>query len=452
MVSSRKIVYAVVDAVMLGDKIKPVQEAVRRVFYRYGLTDEVLFNRFSGLVYNVFKNYGLAEYIVEKITGLNPRRKDPLVRSVFRVAGYVFQLDPIIDNKWKHRFHKYLCSYVEKKLGQRGRRICELIGKLREVKWEPRSETEELMVKYRIHPGLYKLLEKSFNRLNEDLESFLLTTLKPRIHVFRVNMLKATRKAILNYLGSMGYKVEPGKYSEQAIRLEGSLTSEVLRLIETGVLTPQDEASMVAVEILPLHENIVVADLCAAPGNKTSYLAERLKLRVTIHAFDINKDRIKRMRRLLERTGTLDVVKIYNMDARKSIKVLGPESMDLVLVDPPCSSTGALARNPEVRWRYTPKALEKINDLQRELLDTAVKLVKSGGHILYTVCSVLVSEGEYVVMDILDKYGDILSIVPLTKPFKESPLLPGTMRSYPHIHGVTGFYYALLRKQRGLSE
>lgn len=452
MVSPRKIVYAVVEAVVLGDKIKPVQEAVRRVFYRYRLTDEVLFNRFSGLIYNVFKNYGLAEYIVEKITGYKPPVKDTVIKSVLRIAGYVFQLDPIIDEKWKHRFHKYLCSYVIDKRGERGKRICEYIDKLRNSKWKPENQIEKLMVKYRIHPKLYELLKDSFEKLGEDLDEFLHSTLKPRIHVFRVNILKASPKAIMNYLRSLGYNVEPGKYSSQAIRLEGSLSREVLKLIETGVLTPQDEASMIAIEIIPLHENMRVADLCAAPGNKTSYLVERLRLKTIVYAFDINKDRIKRMRSLLERTGTLNAVRIYNMDGRRAIDVLGRETMELVLVDPPCSSTGALARNPEVRWRYTPKALEKINTLQKQLLDTAVKLVKSGGYILYTVCSMLVSEGEYVVMDILSKYDKSLSIVKLIKPFKESIVLPGTMRSYPHIHGVTGFYYALLRKERDLRE
>ena len=169
MIPPRKIVYAVIEAVMLGDKIKPVQEAVRRVFYRYKITDEVLYNRFSGLVYNVFKNYGLAEYIFEKITGVNPRKRDSLLRSIARIAGYVFQLDPIIDNRWKHRFYKYMCSYVMDKMRTRGHEICELIGELRSVKWAPSSDDEKLMVEYRVHPGLYKLLKDSFEQLGEIL-------------------------------------------------------------------------------------------------------------------------------------------------------------------------------------------------------------------------------------------------------------------------------------------
>jgi len=447
MVSPRKIVYAVVEAVRYGDKIKPVQVAVRRVFYRYGLTDPIIYNKFAGIVYNVFRHSGLADHIFEKVTGIKWFRRNQVARSAARVLTYVLQLDPIIDEKWKNKFYVYVTRYVSGKLGLREREFIDALAKLKEIKWSPVTDDEHLMIKYLIHPGLYRLLEESFKMLNENLDEFLQYTMKRSEHVFRVNALKASRTAIYNYLKSLGLEVELGKFSSQAIRLKGSLTREVLKLIETGVLTPQDEASMIAVELMPLRENMIVADLCAAPGNKTSYIAEKLQLKVKIHAFDINRDRIKRMRALLERTGTANAVKIYQMDARRSVEVLGEESVDLALVDPPCSSTGALARNPEVRWRYTPRALSEINKLQKQLLDTAIQLVKPGGYVMYTVCSVLVSEGEGVVKDVLEKYQGKVVVAQLTGPFKESPLLRGTMRSYPHIHGTTGFYYALLKKE-----
>ncbi|WFO74689.1 RsmB/NOP family class I SAM-dependent RNA methyltransferase [Desulfurococcaceae archaeon MEX13E-LK6-19] len=447
MASMRTVVYAVVESVILGEKIKPIQEAVRRVLYRYRISDEVLFKKISGLVYNIFRNHGLVDYIVENLTGLSPRDLNSVARGVLRVAGYVFQIDTIMSDKWRHKFHKHLIEYSQRKLGSKSKTIVEAIEKITRVKWSPSSKYEEFMLEYRIHPGLYRLLEEAFRELNEDLDKFLKETLKPPpYHVLRVNMLKASRDAILKYLSDRGYRVEPGKYSPQAIRVYGSLGDDIIKLIETGVVTPQDEASMVAVELLPLREGIVVADLCAAPGNKTSYVAERTRLKAEIHAFDVNRDRIKRMRRLLERTGTDKVVKIYHMDARKAVDILGRESMDIVLVDPPCSSTGALARNPDVRWRYEIDELKEINELQKQLLETAAKIVKKGGYILYTTCSVLPSEGEYVVKHVLEKH-DNLELVSLNRPFKKSPLLEETMRSYPHIHGVTGFFYALIKKK-----
>ena len=445
MVAPRKIVHAVVEAVIRGEEIKPVQEAVRRVFYRYGITDETLFRRFSGLTYNLFKNYGLIDYIVEKICNIKARNTDALTRGILRVAGYVLQVDPIIDDKWRHRFYRYLIDYAKKKLGPHAATVLNAIEKLNSTKWRPQTGYEKLMVRYRIYPGLYELIKDALTRLGENPEELLKSIEKPPPHTFRVNQLKASPKAILNYLKTMGYKVEPGRYSPRAIRLYGSLGRDVLRLIETGVITPQDEASMIAVELLPLEEGLVVADLCAAPGNKTSYLAELTKLKVEIHAFDINRDRIKRMKSLLERTGTDKAVRIYHADARRATDILGLESVDIALVDPPCSSTGAIARNPDVRWRFNASELEDVNRLQKQILSEAVKLTRRGGYILYTTCSLLPSEGEEVVKYVLSEYNE-LKIVRTVEPFKESPVLPSTMRSYPHLHNVTGFYYALLKK------
>jgi len=218
-------------------------------------------------------------------------------------------------------------------------------------------------------------------------------------------------------------------------------------LIEVGILAPQDGVSMIAVEIVPLSSEVrATADLCAAPGNKTSYLAELSGLKVKIHALDVNKDRIKRMRRLLERTGTMNTVVIHHMDARKAVDLLGENTMDLVMVDPPCSSTGALARNPDVRWKYSVDQLAEINELQKQLLETAIHLVEKDRYVIYTTCSILPSEGEHVVEHVLDKYGSQVEVVSLEKPFKKSLVLEGTMRSFPHIHRVTGFFYTLLKK------
>ncbi len=448
MVSPRKIIQAIIESVYLGEKIKPIQEATRRILYKYGIEDEILFRRITGIVYNIFRNYGLIDYIIESITGINVYEVPSFERSILRVSCYIQQLDTVLYEKHKVKYHKYIVDFVEKKYGKvKSRNLLKALDSIAKVKWIPKNKYEEFMAKYRISIELYKALEKAFAELGEDIHVFLeYIQGKVREHVFRVNSLKASRNAIIKYLRDFGYDVVPGYYSPQAIRLKGSLGREVLRLIETGVLVAQDEASMVAVELLPLRKGIEIADLCAAPGGKTTYMAEKTLLKSRIHAFEINKDRVKRMRRLLERTGTIDSVKIYHSDARRAVEILGKNSVDVVLVDPPCSSTGAILRNPDVRWRFNESEIKTINKLQKELLETAYHIVKPGGHILYTTCSLLPIEGEYVVKYLLSKYSSI-TLVKLDKPFKESPILPGTMRSYPHIHRVTGFYYALLKKK-----
>ncbi len=444
---SRRFVYCVVDSVVVGERVKPVQEAVRRVLYRYRVRDPGFFNRVSGIVYNVFRNYGLVDYIVWKTLGVDVYSLRATERALLRIVGYTWFLDRVLDRRSRVRFYRYCLGYVKERYRRGLGRIDKLLEKLVSSSWSPSDWYEEIMYRYRVGLELYRALENAFRELGEDLHSFLEYTLTPPpYHVFRVNTLKADPDAIYEHLKSLGLRVEKGRYSRRALRVYGSLSNEVIRFIETGILVPQDESSIVAIELLPLQPGVVVADLCAAPGGKTSLVAEVTRLESTIHAFDINRDRVKRMHVLLDRTGVDRVVRVYNMDARRALEVLSDESVDVAIVDPPCSSTGALARNPDVRWRYRECEIKSIVDLQKQLLEIAYRIVKKRGYILYTTCSVLPVEGEYVVKHLLDRYR-CLEIVSLEKPFNRSPLLEGTMRAYPHRHGVIGFYYALLRKR-----
>jgi len=170
-----------------------------------------------------------------------------------------------------------------------------------------------------------------------------------------------------------------------------------------------------------------------------------MRNRGRIYAFDIHDDRIARLKELLERTG-VTIAKVFKEDARRAPEILYEEVADRVLLDPLCSSTEAIAKHPEARWRLDEEKLRGLVKLQEELLEVALRLAKPGGRILYTVCSVLPEEGEYLVRRFLEKHRSEVKLVPLTGPFG-SGLLPGTMRAWPHRHGTTGFFYALFEKQ-----
>ncbi len=444
----RKSALAVVEAVRLGLRVKPVQEAIRRVLKRRGLFDGRRDRVVSGFTYSIYRYQGLLEYIINKRLGIDPRSLDPLVYSALLAVTYVNLLDEKSGSGTRRAFHRVAAGIIYRVIRDPGLRN-KLLGYIREIRgstWKPSSEIEELMFKYRVSPELYNALREAFDRLGEDLEAFLEYTLTPPPRVFRVNTLKATVAAIANYLHSLGVEFEEGRYSPRAVRIRGALPKEVIRLIETGILIPQDESSMVAVEILDPKPGSRIADLCAAPGGKTTYLAEYTRLKSRIYSFEIYRDRARRLRLLVDRVGASRVVEVYVEDARRAPEVLGEESMDYVLLDPPCSSTGALMRNPDVRWRFNPKDISVLVRQQYELLEAGWRILRRGGRLLYTVCSLLPVEGEDVVNGFLGEHKDA-ELVQLDKPFKPSPILPGTMRAYPHIHGVTGFYYALLFKK-----
>ena len=443
----KKYVYAIIYAVSMGEKIKPIQESIRRSLNKYHLSSSKFDRKVSGLTYNIFRNLGLIDQIIYSMTKINIKEYDLFIRGILRIIAYIYQLDKLSGSETKKTIRKYCIKYLfEKYPLDKAVKIKNYIIILSSSKWTPITDEEEIMLKYKVSPELYTALYKAFKILGEDLDTFLIETLKPLPHVFRVNSLKASRDAIIKYLRDSGYSVEKGKYSNQAVRIYGSLGKEVLRLVETGILVPQDESSMVAVELLDPWENMDIADLCAAPGGKTTYIAERTSLRSRIYSFELYKDRVKRLRLLLERTGTEKAVQIYVMDARRAFEKLGTNSMDRVLVDPPCSTTGALARNPDVRWRYNEKDVEKLIELQYEILEAGWKILRRGGLLLYTTCSVLPWEGEYVISKFLKNKGDV-EIIKLSKPFARSGILPSTMRSWPHRHGVIGFYYALMKKK-----
>ncbi len=438
----RRFIRALIEAVALAETVKPIQEAVRRSLSRYRLAGSGLDPRVSGITYNIYRSLGLVDAIIRGLAGLDPAGLDAYARAALRVVAYTHHL----DEKMGPVARRTVRRLVAAELRRRG--LDNLVGAVEAIasrEWRPRGELEEAMLRYRVSPETYRALREALSLLGEPLDVFLRETLRPHPHVFRVNTLKASPDAILRHLRDIGVDAEPGRYTWRAIRINGGLRGEVVRFIETGVLVPQDESSIVAVELLSPRPGEPIADLCAAPGGKTTLLAEITRLRSRIYSFETSRKRGKRLHLLLERTGTGKAVTVYYMDARSAPEILGEESMAYVLLDPPCSSTGALARNPDVRWRYNPAEIREIAELQYELLEAGWRLLRPGGRLMYTVCSVLPWEGESHIKRFLEKHPDA-KLVPLTKPFKQSPLLPGTMRAWPHVHRTIGFYYALLEK------
>ena len=229
------------------------------------------------------------------------------------------------------------------------------------------------------------------------------------------------------------------------VKFEGPYNFDKSRLFKEGKIIIQEEASALASILLDPKPGETVVDLCAAPGGKTTHMAELMKNKGTIYAFDIDAARLKRMKMLLKRMG-ITIVKIYQEDAREAPKILGKNFADKVMVDAPCTSTGTIAKNPELRWRIQPDKLGEIVDLQKSILEAGVKLLKPGGRLLYCTCSVFVEEGEEVVKWILNKYPR-MKLVELKGPYEPSRWLPGTMRAWPHKHDTIGFFYALLEKK-----
>jgi 16S rRNA (cytosine967-C5)-methyltransferase len=262
--------------------------------------------------------------------------------------------------------------------------------------------------------------------------------------VVQVNKLKSSTEEIVSILKEMNVPFEESGRVPGVIRLLSPVDLDRFRPFREGKVIVQEEASALAPLLLNPEPGSTVVDLAAAPGGKTVALAELMKNRGKIYAIDVNEKRAERMKELLKRTG-VRIADILVEDGRKAPEVLGEEIADRVLLDAPCTSSGTIQRNPEIRWRLREEEdiLEFVS-LQRELMEAGWKLLKPGGRMLYSTCSIFKEEDEENVQWFLEKHPEA-RLIPLKDPY-DPGFLPGTMRAWPHRHGTIGFFYGLMEK------
>lgn len=220
---------------------------------------------------------------------------------------------------------------------------------------------------------------------------------EPHGVTLRVNPLRTTREKLLANLQGAGYEAAVGDRSS-AIRLPGGSSVTELPGFSEGQFTVQDESAMGAAELLAPQPGETVLDLCAAPGTKTTHMAELMQNRGRIVACDVSAERLKLVPENTSRLG-LTIIEPTQIAADLSDVPGGP--FDAALVDAPCSNTGVLGKRPESRWRLKQSELQELAALQLSLLQAAAKSLKPGGRIVYSTCSIEPEENEQVVVAFL---------------------------------------------------
>jgi 16S rRNA (cytosine967-C5)-methyltransferase len=207
----------------------------------------------------------------------------------------------------------------------------------------------------------------------------------------RVKALKGTRSEYLHRLNEAGFEAEPGE-APHSLKLSGGSIRDLPGYAD-GDFAVQDHASQLVAAALNPQPDFQVLDLCAAPGGKTTHLAELMGNRGRIVACDIDARRLETVTTLCQRLGVTIV------EPRLIGEGIDPPDgpFDAALVDAPCSNSGVLGRRPEVRWRIKPAEYEHLVRLQSQLLDAAVRRVKPGGTIVYSTCSIEPMENRGVV-------------------------------------------------------
>ena len=268
--------------------------------------------------------------------------------------------------------------------------------------------------------------------------------------VLRTNQLKVTRPELLERLEKDGILGSPTSFSPQGLRLE-DLKGRVdeLSSFRDGLFQVQDEAAQIASFLLAPQPGEAVLDVCAGFGGKSTHLAELMKDRGRVIALDRDARRLLSLEINRIRLGIKNVFPL-TADATKEISSLFRTLFDAILIDAPCSGLGVLSRHPDAKWNKSEADLRRLAELQQTIISRAIPLLRKGGKLLYVVCTISKEENEEVVLQSLESHREIvLCDLGEQAPEWARSLIDeeGFFRTFPHKHGMDGFFAALFRKK-----
>ncbi|KYN45186.1 Putative ribosomal RNA methyltransferase NOP2 [Trachymyrmex septentrionalis] len=350
-----------------------------------------------------------------------------------------------------------------KDIQQRIRDVIMVLSDFKKLREKNRSRSEytellrmDLCTYYSYNNFLMEKLMQMFP-LDELLE-FLEASEVQRPMTIRANTLKTRRRDLAEALINRGVNLDPiGKWTKIGLVVYSSqvpmgATPEYL----AGHYMIQGASSFLPVMALDPKENERILDMCAAPGGKASHIAAIIKNTGTLFANDLNKERLKAVVGNFHRLGIVNCV-ISSYDGRKFPTII--KGFDRVLLDAPCTGTGVVAKDPSVKASKAEIDIQRCCTLQRELLLAAIDCVnarsESGGIIVYSTCSILPEENEWIIDYALKKRDVKLLPTDLEfgtdgftsyRQYRFHPSLKLTKRFYPHVHNMDGFFVAKLKK------
>lgn len=290
------------------------------------------------------------------------------------------------------------------------------------------DEVQKLSVKYSYPTWLIAYLLKDYDyetvtkivEFNDDVKHTAI----------RINTLKATYDEVVSVL-----EEEHVAYYQSDLVNDGLIVSESLvnhELFKSGKITIQDIASQMVTEVCNPENDSIIIDLCSAPGGKTAHLASWMNNTGKIYACDVHPHKIKLMEKNFKRLG-VNNVKTQLIDAREVHKVVKDESFDYVLADVPCSGLGVISHKSDLKYNISLQAINDIIVLQRQILDASYPLVKKGGYLVVSTCTINKSENEEQINHLIEKYPDL-------KVEYQKTILPFE-------YGTDGFFICKLKKE-----
>lgn len=292
----------------------------------------------------------------------------------------------------------------------------------------------------------------------DDAQALVATMAQPAPLDLRVNTLKADRDEVLAQLRAASrehapLEAEATPYSPEGIRLQDKPPLTRWPLYQSGQIEVQDEGSQLIARLVAPRRGEMVADFCAGAGGKTLAIGALMRSTGRLYAFDIHAKRLAGLGPRLKRSGLSSVhpAAIANENDLRIKRLHG--KMDRVLVDAPCSGSGTLRRNPDLKWRFDETELDRVNLVQGNVLRAAARLLKPGGRLVYATCSLLSMENQQVIEQFLAEQPQFQAVDAASVLAAQGIVIDHAERfapwfvMLPHVHGTDAFFAAVLERK-----
>ncbi len=408
----------------------------------------------AALIYETLTRTWTIDYILARISSKPLEKLDPWIRTVLRMGVWQLywsrQIPPsaAIDEAVRIaglKAHRGAAGFVNALLRRLSRDPVVLPG-------------NDLPLQTGLPPELFGLLRKWYGE--EAAVQIAGSNPGNGTVTARINRLRTTVAALTAQMEAAGINCRPGLYCEEALllTLQGH-SVQTLPGWHEGYLSIQNEAAMLVGRAAGPQRRCRVVDLCAAPGGKTLHLAELSDDQAEILAVDVHSERLSLIRKEADRLG-LSGIRCLAADSSTGLDQEGRPAFaqlagtaDLVLADVPCSGLGLLARKPEIRLHMTYERIQRFPPLQAAIMDVAAILLKPGGRLIYSTCTINPEENSGQAAAFLDRHPGMFEPQPLclpaavlARPDLAEQAARGQLQLLPHLHGTDGFFIAAFRK------
>ena len=396
------------------------------------------------IVHGVIRWLGRIDWILNGFYKGQFSKCIPNVKNSMRVALYqILFLDKVPD----HAAVNESVEFVKKLQGEKSANLTNavlrnIIRNRKGIRY-PNQEEDPVayLSAYYSHPVW--MVKRWIKRFGEsDTEKLLIANnLKP-FHTIRVNNLRTDINELKSLLKSVDLGFKEVKFLKEYLRLNSLTNITNWEYFQKGYFSLQDESTGFSCKVLAPKPGMKILDLCAAPGGKTSFIASLMQNSGEIVALDKFESRLELFKNNIKRLG-VDIVRPLAMDAEE----FSESDFDAVLADVPCSGFGTLTKKPDIKWKKDFGDIRKLNFIQQNLLKKASELVKKGGTVVYSTCTIEPEENIGIVNNFLSNNGNF-ELVNLANEF-DSELIDenGCIQTLPHKHNIDGAFVAkLIRK------